>query len=140
MPPLHRLAQRPVVAHVGDLGVHRPAGGLDLAHGLGQVLLGGEGIERVRQVVADVDADDAGALGREADRVRAALAPGHAGDEDDLALVAPTIGHLVQTRSMTVAEPMPPAAHMATAPHWASVRSSSLTMVTIMRAPVQPMG
>ncbi|CAN5454755.1 hypothetical protein BH10ACT3_BH10ACT3_18620 [soil metagenome] len=45
-----------------------------------------------------------------------------------------------QTRSMIVAEPIPPAAHMATAPNWASVRSSSLIIVTIMRAPVQPIG
>ena len=45
-----------------------------------------------------------------------------------------------QTRSMIVAEPMPPAAHMATAPNWESERSSSLTIVTIMRAPVQPIG
>ena len=35
---------------------------------------------------------------------------------------------------------MPPAAHMATAPTVASVRSSSLSIVTIMRAPVQPIG
>ncbi len=44
------------------------------------------GVGRRRQVGADVERDDVGALGREADGLGPALTAGGAGDEDHLAL------------------------------------------------------
>ena len=83
-----RRLERRQVAHVGLFGVHRSARRLDQAHGHGQVLGRGERVRRVVHVVAQVDADDAGALLREADGVVASLPPSDPGDEDDLPLEA----------------------------------------------------
>ena len=87
--------QRRLVADVGHPGDHPAVELLDLDDGLVEVLA------RRRRVLADdgvdpraeVDGDDVGALLREPDRVRAALAARRPGDEDDLALHAS--GHAV---------------------------------------------
>jgi hypothetical protein len=77
---------------VPDVGFPRDdasAGVLDEFHRGGHVLGGGHRIRNTGDLVAQVDRDDAGALRRQLHRVSAALAPGRAGDERDLAVEFP---------------------------------------------------
>jgi hypothetical protein len=73
-----------VVAHVGGHGDHAASGGLDLDAGLVQVLGGGHGDAGGGDVVADVEADDVGALFGQIDGDLAALPAAGAADEGDL--------------------------------------------------------
>jgi len=78
--------QGAAVADVDLLRHDPPALRLDQAGGLGEVLGSGERIADRGDVGADVDGDDVGAVGRQADRVRAALTAGRAGGEGDAAV------------------------------------------------------
>ena len=73
------------VAHVGFPGEDPSVECLDRRDRLGQVGLGGQAVADARDVLADVDRDDVGALLGQPDRVTAALTPRGPGDEGDLA-------------------------------------------------------
>jgi hypothetical protein len=81
------------LADVGDPRHHPAADSLDRPLGLSQVVGGGQRVRVGRDVAADVDGDDVGALPRHRDRVCPTLPARRAGDESDLAVQLS--GHVV---------------------------------------------
>ncbi len=74
-------AQLFVVADVDDAAHAATAKLRHQSYGLGEVVLGGQGIVDLRQGLADVDQDEIGSFLREPQRMAAAQTAGRAGDE-----------------------------------------------------------
>ncbi len=88
MPSLERRTQLAGLAHVGLRGDDAAAGLLDELGGLLEVLGRRHRVADGRDVLAQVDRDDVGALLGQPDRVTAALPARGAGDECDFPLNA----------------------------------------------------
>ena len=79
----HCGRQRFAIADVGLFGHDAGAGVLDELDGGGQIVGGAQRIGHAGDLSAQVDRDDVRTVGRQANRVRAALAARSAGDEGD---------------------------------------------------------
>ena len=84
-PACSAVGQRRLIANVGLLRHDSRTGVLDELDRGGQIVGGGHRVGDRGDLVADVDRDDVGAVGRQPDRLRAALTASRAGDERDLA-------------------------------------------------------
>ena len=98
-PACNAPASDALIANVGLARDDSRAGVLDELDRGGQIVGGGHRIGHRRDLVADVDRDDVRAVGRQPDRLGAALTAGGAGDERDFACEG-AIGVLASARAL----------------------------------------
>ena len=91
-PGLQCGRQRRLIANIGLSGHDSRAGVLDEFDRRGQIVGCRHRVGDRGDLVADVDRDDVGAIGRQPDRLSAALTAGRAGDERDLAVERAPLG------------------------------------------------